>query len=146
VRAYTSLHDVGEWDSGEAVSLEEDGRILTLEEFRNLARSMDGVHVSNRLGTETLVVGSEAMGSLGWPDPGHAMLQLRPEDQMRMMGLAPAVFTPVLGAAGKRGGTLVALRALTVEQAVPALKAAFSRALARPVRAGLGAKPPLARS
>jgi hypothetical protein len=56
VRAYTLLHDVGEWDSGEAASLEEDDRILTLEEFRNLARSMDGVHVSNRLGTETLVV------------------------------------------------------------------------------------------
>jgi hypothetical protein len=64
---------------------------------------------------------------------------------MRMTELAPAVFAPVLGAAGKRGGTLVTLRALTMEQAVPALKAAFSRAVARPVRTGLGVKPPLAR-
>jgi hypothetical protein len=67
------LHDVGGWSSdGGGPELQETN--VTLEEFRNLAKSLLPVREINRLGNETLFVEAVAIATLGWPDPGHAMV------------------------------------------------------------------------
>lgn len=109
---------------------------MTLEEFRNLAKSLGRVQVINRLGNETLFVETAAMATLGWPDPGHAMLHLTTADQTKFMTLAPMAFGSASGVVGKRGGTVVRLRSVEPDLAIAAIKSAIVRAQAVAARGG----------
>ena len=102
---------------------------MTLEEFRNLAKSLVAVREINRLGNETLFVEAVAIATLGWPDPGHAMVTVWPADQTALLAEEPGVFREAPGGAGRRGATIVALRALTPELAKRVLRLANERAL-----------------
>ena len=102
---------------------------MTLEEFRNLAKSLLVVREINRLGNETLFVEAVAIATLGWPDPGHAMVTVWPADQAALLAEGAGVFRAAPGGAGRRGATIVALRDLTPDLAKRVLRLANERAL-----------------
>jgi hypothetical protein len=54
-------------------------------------------------------VGGKIFATLGYPDQGHGMVNLPPEEQARWLRSHPKVFFPAKGAWGKQGSTTVQL-------------------------------------
>jgi hypothetical protein len=69
-------------------------------------------------------IGGRVFASLGYPDDGHGMVKLTPEQQRTFLEKAPDVFDPCAGAWGKRGSTSVDLAAVKVGLLRAALEAA----------------------
>jgi len=59
-------------------------------------------------------VNGRIFATLG-PDADRAMVKLTPEHQADMLARHPAMFRPAAGAWGRKGSTLVALPAATVD-------------------------------
>jgi len=77
-------------------------------------------------------VGGKIFATLGYPDPGWAMVQLPPDEQAAYVAARPDTFTPVKGGWGKGGATNVRLRSAYR----PAVRAALQSAwLARAPKA-----------
>jgi hypothetical protein len=57
-------------------------------------------------------IGGKIFATLGYPDPGHGMVVLPPEEQGRLVHSHPDVFAPAIGAWGRRGSTCVCLEAV----------------------------------
>lgn len=62
--------------------------------------------------------------SLGYPDDGHAMVGLTPDQQAALLKDEPKMFEPCAGMWGKRGATSVRLRQAKVGVVRNALQAA----------------------
>ncbi len=82
---------------------------MTSEDFRRLALAMPGAIESAHMGHADFRVGARIFATLGFPDPGWAMIKLRPEQQAIVTSAASDVFSPAKGGWGRRGSTLLRL-------------------------------------
>jgi hypothetical protein len=94
---------------------------MTAAEFRRIALSMPQASESAHMDHPDFRVGGKIFATLGYPDKGHGMVVLPPEEQARFVKSGPSVFTPAKGAWGRRGSTCVRLEAIDA----PALRRAI---------------------
>lgn len=96
------------------------------DRFRQLALALPEAVESAHMAHPDFRVGGKIFASLGAPDAGHAMVKLDPERQERYLRLYPAVFSPAAGAWGRRGCTLILLKAASPVVVQAALAAAWT--------------------
>jgi len=96
-------------------------------DFRRLALSFDGAEEGAHLGHADFRVKGKVFATLGYPDGGHGMVGLMPEQQEDFIALAPDAFRPANGAWGRQGSTLVRLEAVAGDVLEAALGAAWRR-------------------
>jgi len=85
---------------------------MTAAEFRRIALRMPEAEESAHMSHPDFRVAGKIFATLGYPDKEHGMVVLPPEEQERLVGTYPKVFTPAKGAWGKRGSTSVSLGAV----------------------------------
>ncbi|MDR3508096.1 MAG: hypothetical protein P4L64_09395 [Caulobacteraceae bacterium] len=106
---------------------------MTPDAFRLLALSFPRTREVPFLGSQEFRVRERTFATLGWPEPGWAILRLTPADQARLLSATPAL-APEPGGRGKRGVTRLRLAALHEGDLKPILKAAW-RAASEPSHA-----------
>jgi hypothetical protein len=97
---------------------------MTADKFRSLALEIPGAIESAHMNHPDFRIGGKIFASLGYPDDGHGMVKLTPEQQRAFLKKAPSAFEPCAGAWGKQGATNVALSAAKAELVRSALEAA----------------------
>jgi hypothetical protein len=85
---------------------------MTAAEFRRIALSFPEAEESAHMSHPDFRVGGKIFATLGYPDDGHGMVILPPEEQARFIKSHPKIFAPAKGAWGKRGSTAVSLNAV----------------------------------
>jgi len=85
---------------------------MTSADFRKIALSMPEAIESEHMAHPDFRVGGKIFASLGYPDPDHGMVVLPPEEQARLLRSHPKVFSPAKGTWGKRGSTIILLKAI----------------------------------
>ena len=84
---------------------------MTASEFRNLALALpDAVEASHMRHPDFRVHG-KIFATLGYPEAGWGMVRLTPDQQDLFIQADPEVFRPANGAWGRKGATIVQLRA-----------------------------------
>ena len=79
-------------------------------------------------------VGGKIFATLGYPDPGGAMVKLSAAEQAAFVAMQPLVFVPARGAWGRAGSTAVALRDAQKGAVQAALAAAWAATAPRASR------------
>jgi len=82
---------------------------MTAAQFRKLALSFADVSESAHMNHPDFRVAGKIFATLGYPDEGHGMVVLPPEEQARLIKSHPKVFAPAKGAWGRQGSTTVHL-------------------------------------
>src|SRR3954451_3363732 len=109
---------------------------MTAGEFRRLALNLQGASEGAHQGHPDFRVAGKIFATLGYPDPGCAMVKLTPEQQRRFCEDGGGCFAPVNGAWGRRGATSVRLFGAAAEDLKRALALAH-----RNVKASLHRSP-----
>jgi hypothetical protein len=94
--------------------------MLTPEKFRSLALQIAGAVESAHMGHPDFRIAA----SLGYPDDGHGMVKVTPEQPQSLLQEAPGVFAPCAGTWGKGGATSVHLASARVDLVRAALRTA----------------------
>lgn len=100
---------------------------MTPKAFLAAAASLPAVQHVSVLETEVFKVRGRAFATLNWPAPGWAVVKLRAADQIRLIAQSRALAREP-GPRGKRGVTVVQLKALDEAEAGEVLAAAWSLA------------------
>ncbi len=69
--------------------------------------------------------------TLGYPEIGHAMVKLSPDEQELLVAGAPETFSPVPGGWGKGGATRVLLKSADTAAVKGGLKRAYDAVMAK---------------
>jgi hypothetical protein len=85
---------------------------MTPTQFRDIALSMPQASESAHMEHPDFRVGGKIFATLGYPDQGHGMVILPPEEQELLIRTHARIFAPAKGAWGKRGSTTVLLEAV----------------------------------
>jgi hypothetical protein len=113
------------------------GQAMTVSQFRKLAVSLPGVEERAHMGHPDFRVAGKIFATLGYPDKDWGMVALTPEQQQDYLQSHPDVFVRAAGAWGRRGATLVRLKAADPEAAGGAMTAAWkNRARKKPPAGG----------
>jgi hypothetical protein len=104
---------------------------MTADKFRALALQLPNAIESAHMGHPDFRVDGRIFATLGYPDAGHGMVKLSPEQQRHFMKRAPRVFAPCAGAWGRQGSTSVALTAASIGLARIALELAWRNGTAK---------------
>jgi hypothetical protein len=83
--------------------------MLTADEFRNAALTLDGTFEGAHMGHADFRANGRIFASLDARE-ATGNIKLTPEEQDEMMRVHPKVFTPAAGAWGRQGWTVVQLR------------------------------------
>jgi hypothetical protein len=114
-----------------------------------MALGLDGAAEGSHMGHADFRVKGRVFATLGYPDEGHGMVKLAPEEQEARMSGAPGVFRPAPGAWGRQGSTLVRLDGAAGNEVRGAMASAWGLAVSMPAvrprrkrlgRGGPGAK------
>ena len=97
---------------------------MTADKFRSMALEISGAIESSHMNHPDFRIEGRIFASLGYPDEGHGMVKLTPEEQRVFLKKAPEVFSPCAGAWGRQGSTSVYLSAAKVDLLRAALEAA----------------------
>src|SRR5690242_18909947 len=91
----------------------EADRILgmTADDFRKLALSFPDTEERSHMNHPDFRVRGKIFATLGYPDGNSGMVSLTPEEQQNYLGAAPDAFTPAKGVWGRKGATMVNLKA-----------------------------------
>ena len=100
---------------------------MTAAEFRRLARRLPEATENAHMGHPDFRVRGKIFATLGYPDDEHATVMLPPDEQHRIVELAPAVFAPAKGAWGRQGATTVRLSSAAESAVESALALAWCR-------------------
>jgi len=100
---------------------------MTAAEFRRIALSMPEASENAHMAHPDFRVGGKIFATLGYPDEGHGMVVLPPEEQARFVKSDPAAFTPAKGAWGRRGSTCVRLEAVDPSRLWRAIEIAWGK-------------------
>ncbi|MBA2430598.1 MAG: MmcQ/YjbR family DNA-binding protein [Chthoniobacterales bacterium] len=104
---------------------------MTPEEFRQLALAQAGAVEQQHMQHPDFRVRGKIFATLGYPDEEHGVLILTPEEQAQLVTAQPEVFTPVKGAWGRRGSTIVRLAAVDADTLASAMQLAWRRIAGR---------------
>lgn len=97
---------------------------MTAAQFREIALSFPETVEAAHMGHPDFRVAGKIFATLGYPDEGHGVLLLAPEEQRELISQHPQIFKSVPGGWGRRGNTQVLLKQITQ----PILKAAMRKA------------------
>lgn len=86
---------------------------MTADEFRRLALGLRGSVEGSHQDHPDFRVHGKIFASLGYPEPGWAMVKLTTVQQSRFIATHPECFQCVKGAWGRRGATSINLFAAT---------------------------------
>ena len=100
---------------------------MTAAQFREIALSFPETVEAVHMGHPDFRVGGKIFATLGYPNEGHGVLLLLPDEQRDLISQHPEMFASVPGGWGRRGSTQVWLEQVTQ----PILKAAMRRAWMR---------------
>jgi hypothetical protein len=100
---------------------------MTPNEFRKLALSFPEAIESAHMRHPDFRVGGRIFATLGYPDEESATVKLSSNDQKEFVRTSPGIFTPVKGAWGRQGSTIVYLPAATIDIVREALTAAWRK-------------------
>jgi hypothetical protein len=84
---------------------------VTPSQFRRIALSLPEAVEGAHMGHADFRVGGKIFATLGHPDPGYGMVQLKPDQQALLLETSPDIFQPVPGGWGRQGSTHVRLAA-----------------------------------
>jgi hypothetical protein len=118
---------------------------MTVEQFRKMALALPDVEERAHMQHPDFRVRSKIFATLGYPDKEHGVLMLTPEQQNLYVRDTPEIFSPVRGAWGKAGSTLVSLNAANSEAVGDAMTAAWQNAVSKAAakkRRSEGSRPP----
>jgi hypothetical protein len=107
--------------------------VITPAQFRALALSLPGAVEQAHQAHPDFRVNTKVFATLGYPDDGHAMVKLTPEQQAVLVAAEPAMFRPANGAWGRRGSTLMALAEVDETTAFSALRMAWGGSQSPPI-------------
>jgi hypothetical protein len=113
------------WSLLKADTPEEEGRILTSNEFRKMAHGLPEVLELSHMGHPDFRVGGKIFATLGFPDTDWAMVKLTPDEQELFVQIEPLSFQPVKGGWGRQGATNIRLRSAKKNTVREALVAAW---------------------
>ncbi len=82
---------------------------MSPEDFRRIALAQDGAAEGVHMGHADFRLAKGVFATLGYPDADFGMVKLRPEQQDMLTAAKPEIFSPVKGAWGAQGSTLVRL-------------------------------------
>jgi hypothetical protein len=105
---------------------------MTEDEFRALALSLPGAVEASHMDHPDFRVGGKIFATLRYPRLGWGMVALTPDEQLLVVQAEPDVFTPAKGYWGRRGATLVDLKAARERTLRTALTAAWRRRAPKP--------------
>jgi hypothetical protein len=100
---------------------------MTPADFRKIALSMPEAIEKEHMAHPDFRVGGKIFATLGYPDHEHGMVVLPPEEQKRLLRSYPKIFFPAKGTWGKRGSTIVRLKAIDKRTLQAALEIAWRR-------------------
>lgn len=100
---------------------------LTPDAFRNLALGLPGAVEGSHHGVADFRVENRIFATLAYEAKGFGVLLLTPEEQLGMVTDAPEVFSPVPNAWGRKGATLVNLKAVKADILEAVLRVAWRR-------------------
>ena len=98
---------------------------MTPAAFRKLALSHHETEERQHMSHPDFRVAGKIFATLGYPDKTRGMVKLSPEDQHYFSEDYPDVFIPVKGTWGRRGATIVQLKAAKKEVLAKAIAAAW---------------------
>jgi hypothetical protein len=96
---------------------------MTPNDFRRLALSLPDTSEQSHMDHPDFRVAGKIFATLGYPEPGWAMVKLTPLEQEMFMKSQPGAFVPCAGAWGRRGATSIRLKSArrpTVRRALTA--------------------------
>ncbi|GGL09702.1 MmcQ/YjbR family DNA-binding protein [Caulobacter rhizosphaerae] len=102
---------------------------MTPEAFIALGAGLAMVKTKTVMGAVRLAVHGKTFTTVGWPQAGWAVVKLSPNEQADFIALSNAI-TPEPGRRGRKGVTLVRLRAVSEAVATRLLIAAWQAAAA----------------
>ena len=88
---------------------------MTADKFRSLALEATGAVESAHMSHADFRLEGKIFATFGYPDEGHGMVKLTPEQQRTFLDQAPGTFTPCNGAWGRQGATSVHLASARVD-------------------------------
>ena len=100
---------------------------MTEAEFRAMALSLPGAVEASHMDHPDFRVSGKIFATLRYPGPGWGMIALTPDEQSLIVQAEPEVYSPVNGAWGRGGATLVDLKAARKRSVRTALAAAWRR-------------------
>jgi hypothetical protein len=98
---------------------------MTVDDFRRIALSLEGVEESSHMGSPDFRVGGRIFATLASQRQGFGNLMLTPEQQAAFVEEAPDLFLPVAGGWGRNGATHIRLDPATEDVLAGALRAAW---------------------
>jgi hypothetical protein len=104
---------------------------MTVDDFRRIALSLEGVEESSHMGSPDFRVGGRIFATLASQRQGYGNLMLTPEQQAAFVGDAPDLFLPVAGGWGRNGATHIRLAPATEDVLAGALRAAWQIRVAK---------------
>lgn len=104
---------------------------MTSSEFRKLALSFSGAEEREHMDHPDFRVGGRIFATLGYPDKNFGMVKLFPDQQAEWLRTDPKAFAPAAGAWGKKGATVVNLKAAKKTRVREALAMAWENVSAK---------------
>jgi hypothetical protein len=98
---------------------------MTLDQFRKVALGLPGVEERAHMAHPDFRVAGKIFATLEYPDQDWGMVALTPEQQEDYLRSHPDVFVPAAGVWGRRGATLVRLKAADLETVGSAMTLAW---------------------
>lgn len=98
---------------------------MTAAKFRSLALSLPETVEAEHMKHPDFRVGGKIFATLGWPDTHHGMVKLTPVQQAAYVQAHPAIFEAIDNGWGRKGATVVRLKAARIDVLMPALKDAW---------------------
>lgn len=98
--------------------------MTTSDTFRRLALSFPRATEKAILGSQEFRVRDKVFATLGWPEPGWAVVRLTPADQTKFISQSSAL-SPEPGGRGRRGVTRLRLSGLDETLLKPIISAAW---------------------
>jgi hypothetical protein len=99
-------------------------QMVRSETFRATALGLAGAREMQILGSHEFRIKDRAFATLGWPEPGWAVVRLPIREQTRIVAMTSAA-SPEAGGRGRRGVTRLRLATLDEALLTPILQAAW---------------------
>jgi hypothetical protein len=115
---------------------------MTVNDFRRIALSFEGVEENSHMGSPDFRVGGKIFATLASQSQGYGNLKLTLEQQAAFIEEMPDVFVPIAGGWGKMGMTHIRLANATEDVLTGALRTAWKLRLGTSVQRRKRARAP----
>jgi hypothetical protein len=99
---------------------------MDVEDFRQMALSLDGAEEGSHMGAPDFRVGGRIFATLAMQNLGFGNLMLSSRLQQAVIAEAPEVFLPIAGGWGRMGCTHIRLAEASAEQMLKGLQLAWA--------------------